>query len=91
MRVRVCLSEAAGEGVTLHTWGARVEGVAGFLPKTEPPPPSPGRWRIVSSNRWAKPEGRGRADGVRDGSAAAGPRGALTKMGAGRRRAPYQR
>lgn len=70
--------------------GRRVEGR--WLPAQErAPSPSPSRWRIVSSNRWTEPEGRGRADGVRDGSAPAGPGGALTKAGAGRRGAPYQR
>lgn len=88
-RVRACVCRG-GRGFTPHTWGAGWRGC--WLPAQErAPSPSPSRWRIVSSNRWTEPEGRGRADGVRDGSALAGPRGALTKAGAGRRGAPYQR
>lgn len=59
-------------------------GGAGSLPKSESPPPAPAAGGLRSSDRWTEPEGRGRADGVRDGSAAAGPPGALTKAGPGR-------
>lgn len=85
-RARVCQ-----RGGSLLTHGAPGGGGCWLPAQERAPSPSPSRWRIVSSNRWTEPEGRGRADGVRDGSALAGPSGALTKAGAGRRGAPYQR
>lgn len=82
VRARVCVGGSGG--VTPHTWGGRVEWGC-WIPAQErdPSPSPPAAGGLCSSNRWTEPKGRGRADGVRDGSAAAGPPGALTKAGAG--------